>query len=396
MGTLTVRFVDGAKPREGRRVTKHHDRDGLLLRLERGARSWVWRGVAGGKRREVGLGPAVGSEATRRTKADVTLAEARKLARRCRDAAEAGDDPKTIRVQARRSGVPTFGEVAEKVIDMRAPGWRDSGRTEAQWRASLRDHAAALLDMPVNKVDAAAVLGVLIPHWHERPETANRVRVRIAAVLRFALAQGHRADDPTEAVKAALPTAKREKLHHAAVEHRDVADVLAKVRGHRAWWGTRLAVTFCTLTATRSGEARQARWSEVDLESKVWTVPGSRSKVDKDLRVPLSPQALAVLDEARKLGTGGDVIFPRARGPQPVAGGVLMALLRELNTGTTLHGMARASFRSWAADTGERREDAEAALGHVVPGVEGAYQRSDLLTRRAGLMDRWGAYCTRT
>ncbi|MDD9986560.1 MAG: Arm DNA-binding domain-containing protein [Spirochaetaceae bacterium] len=210
-------------------MTKHHDRDGLILRLEGGARSWIWRGVVEGRRREIGLDPAVASEAGRRGKG-VTLAEARKLARRRRDAAENGDDPKAVRVQARRSGVPTFGAISEAVIAIREPGWKDGGRSVQRWRASLRDHAGSLLGVPVNRITAAAVLEVLIPLWHAKPETANRVRVRISTVLRFALAQGHREDDPTEAIKAALPkNGNGEKVHHAAVAHADVADVLRAV-----------------------------------------------------------------------------------------------------------------------------------------------------------------------
>ena len=319
----------------------------------------------------------------------VTLAEARDLALECKRAAHRGDDPRAVRG---RRGVPTFADAADRVIALHAPGWKDGGKTEAQWRASLRDHAGALGPMPVDRVGAADILAVLNPVWHRRPETAHRVRTRISAVLKWAVAQGLRADDPSEAVKAALPNGKREKVHHAAVAHADVAAVLRAVRESGKWWGTRLAVLFATLTATRSGEARNARWSEIDGDT--WTVPGARSKVGKPHRVPLSRQALAVLAEARELGAGraGDVIFPRARGTDPVAGGVLMALLRELNTGTTLHGMARASFRSWCADRGVDRELAEAALAHVVPGVEGCYQRSDLHERRRALMQDWADY----
>ena len=356
---------------------------GLRLRvLASGARTWVWRGTYNGRRVDLGLGgyPVV------------TLAEARDLALECKRAAHRGDDPRVVRG---RRGVPTFGECAEKVIGLRAPGWKDSGRTADQWRNSLRDHAGALAPMRVDKVTAADVLAALNLIWHRRPETANRVRVRVSTILRWAIAQGLRGDDPAEAIKVALPkNGNGEKVHHRAVHHRGVAEVLRAVHGHRAWWGTRLAIVFATLTATRSGEARQARWSEIDMDTATWTVPGSRSKVGKDHRVPLSSSALAVLDEARRLGADrvGDVIFPRARGTDPVAGPVLGALMREVAPVTTLHGMARASFRSWCADEGVDGAVAEMALGHVVGGVEGCYQRSDLFERRREVMERWGAY----
>ena len=216
--------------------------------------------------------------------------------------------------------------------------------------------------------------------------------------MRWAIAEGHRADDPAgEAIQAAMPkNGNGEKRHHRAVGHASVADVLANVRASTGWWGTRLAIEFCTVTATRSGEARQARWSEIDREAGLWTVPAERMKTGKEHRVPLSRQALAVLDDARALGGGAPgavdgLVFPSARAPRAVAGTVLMALLADLDTGTTLHGM-RSAFRSWAAEQGVDRETAEAALAHTVKGVEGAYQRSDLFERRRALMQDWADY----
>ena len=217
-----------------------------------------------------------------------------------------------------------------------------------------------------------------------------------SAVMRWCVAERHRVDDPAgEAVRSALPkNGNGEKRHHRAVGHADVVDVLATVRSSSGWAGARLAVEFVTLTATRSDEGRAARWDEIDQEGRTWTIPGERMKTAQEHRVPLSRQALAVLDEARRLGDD-ELIFPAARGRGAIAGPVLGALLRELNIPGTLHGM-RASFRSWCADTGVDRETAEAALAHVVRGVEGAYQRSDLLTRRAEVMQTWADYVTET
>ena len=297
-------------------------------------------------------------------------------------------------IRARSSRLPEcrpFAECAGKVIALRSPGWKDTGRTADQWRASLREHAGKIMDMPVNRIDAAAVLGVLMPVWNDRPETANRVRVRIGSVLRWALAQGYRSDDPSEAVKAALPSAKREKLHHRAVHHRDVVGVLRAVNESHAFWSMPAAVVFATLTATRSGEARTVAWSDIDVDEKTWTIPAGSMKMNRPHRVPLSRQALDVLAEARRHGDDDEAtIFPAARADRPVAGGVLGQFMRDLGTGT-LHGM-RSAFRSWCADTAVDREVAEAALAHVVGGVEGAYQRSDLCDRRRELMQIWADY----
>ena len=319
----------------------------------------------------------------------VTLSEARDIALDCKRAARRGDDPRSV---IRSAGVPSFSECCDRVVALRSPGWKDTGRTADQWRASLRDHAGPIMGSSVNRVDAAAVLGVLMPIWNDRPVTAGRLRVRISSVLRWALAQGYRSDDPSEAVKAALPSAKREKVHHRAVHHSEVAHVLEKVAESPAFWSMRAAVLFATLTATRSAEARTVAWSDINLDEKTWTVPAGSTKTGKAHRVPLSRQALDVLAEARRHGDDDEAtIFPAARADRPVAGGVLGQFMRDLKVGTTLHGM-RSAFRSWCADEAVDREVAEAALAHVVGGVEGAYQRSDLCDRRRELMQVWADY----
>ena len=357
----------------------HGDQHGLRLRVTpSGSRQFIWRGTLHGKRVDRGIGawPVV------------TLAEARDMALDCKRAARRGDDPRSV---IRSAGVPSFAECADRVIALREPTWKDTGRTAAQWRASLRDHAGKIMDMPVNRVDAAAVLGVLVPIWNDRPVTAGRVRVRIGSVLRWALAQGYRSDDPSEAIKAALPSAKREKVHHRAVHHSEVVAVLDKVAESHAFWSMRACVRFATLTATRSAEARTVAWADIDDDEKVWTVPAACMKMGKEHRVPLSRQALDVLAEARRHGDDDGIIFPAARADRPVAGGVLGQFMRDLKVGSTLHGM-RAAFRSWCADEAVDREVAEAALAHVVQGVEGAYQRSDLCDRRRELMQKWADY----
>ncbi len=225
------------------------DQFGLRLRvLASGARTWVWRGTVNGKRVDYGLGgwPVV------------TLTEARDVALEMKRAAFRGDDPRAVRG---RRGVPTFGECAEKVIVMREPGWKDSGRTADQWRSSLKDYAGALAPMPVDKVTAADILAVLNPVWHRRPETANRVRVRISTILRWAVAQGLRSDDPSEAIKAALPKNGNggEKRHHAAVAHADVADVLRAVHGKNTGHGGGRAWRSSSPRSRRPGAGRRGR-----------------------------------------------------------------------------------------------------------------------------------------
>ena len=265
------------------------------------ARSWSQRLRIDGKPRNVGLGgfPLV------------TLAEARQRALDNARMVEHGTgDPR----RPRRT-VPTFVQAVEKVIELHRAGWKGSARTERNWRASLRDHAAALADVAVDRISTADVLRVLSPIWHEKPETADRVRTRISAVMKWAVAEGHRTDDPAgDAIREALPKRNGGTRHHRAVPHAEVGAALATVRESGAWWGSRLAVLFATLTAVRSGEATAAQWSEIDMDAATWTVPASRSKTKREHRVALSRQAVRVLHEARELARGGvdpaGVVFP--------------------------------------------------------------------------------------
>ena len=341
------------------------------------SKSWAQRLRVNGKPTNVGLG----------SYPVVTLAEARAKALENRRAVNQGRDPR------RGAGVPTFAEAAEKVIGIHAAGWKDGGKNEKQWRASLRDYAIPRLGRrPVDEITTADVMAVLLPIWHSKPETARRVRRRIGAIMKWAIAEGHRGDNPAgEAIAAALPKNNGARTHHRALPPGEVSAALAKVRQAEAWPGAKLCLEFVTLTAVRSGEARLATWDEVDLESQVWTVPAERTKTGKALRVPLSGRALEVLNEARKLDGGGGLLFTSPRG-KPLSNRALSDLLRELGIEGTVHGML-AAFRSWAAETGTPREAAEAALGHVIgSAVEQAYIRTDVLGARRAVMERWAAH----
>ena len=235
---------------------------------------------------------------------------------------------------------------------------------------------------------------VLEPIWSALPETARRVKQRISAVMRWAISQGLRQDDPTSALGMALPRNSTVKQHHRALPHARVQDVLGRVQKSSAWEGTKLALTFLALTATRSGEARLARWEEIDTETATWTIPGKRMKSRRSHRVPLSWAALRVLDTAREIDDGSGLVFPSAtKSGRPLSDSTLSKLLRDLGIAMVPHGL-RSSFRDWCGETGVPRELAEWALAHVVKGVEGAYARSDLLERRRPLMDAWGQYVT--
>ena len=319
----------------------------------------------------------------------VTLAMARERALENARAIAEGRDP---RRSARTA--PTFAEACETVIAIHAGNWKPGARTGVNWRASLRDYALPRLGaMPVDAIACADVMDVLLPIWFTKRDTARSVRQRIGAVMKWAVAQGHRPDNPAgDALSGALPNNAGPRRHQRALPHAEVGAALARVRASGAHPGTVLAFEFLVLTAARSGEVRNARWEEFDVEGAVWTVPAERMKAGRAHRVPLSPRALAVLDEARRRRPGAGTVFPSPTG-RTQAHTYMALLLRELKIDAVPHGF-RSSFRDWAAEcTDAPREVCELALAHVNSDrVEAAYRRSDLFDRRRVLMDDWAEY----
>ena len=258
----------------------------------------------------------------------------------------------------------------------------------------MREYAFPRLGKrPVGEITTADVLAVLTPIWHDKPETARRVRQRIGAVMKWAVAQGYRGDNPAgEAIGQALPRHSDLKWHMKALPHGGVAGAIEAVRGSDASMAAKLAFEFLVLTAARSGEVRLAAWNEFNLDAGEWTVPGERMKAKRPHRVPLSARALDILNEARALSDGTGLVFPSPAG-RALSDSTLSKRLRELGIAAVPHGF-RSSFRDWAQErTNAPREIQEAALAHTVKDkVEAAYARSDLFERRRKLMNQWAAY----
>lgn len=353
---------------------------GLSLLVREGAsgirKTWAQRLRIGGKPVNIGLGPFE----------FVSLAEAREKAFENARAVYQGRDPRD------RSGdVPTFEAAVEKVIAIHAPTFRNP-RTAEIFRSVMDAYAIPRFGRKlVSEVTTADVLAVLTPIWNEKHETARRVRQRIGTVMKWAVAERYREDNPAgAAIGAALPKNGGRAKHQRAVAHAKVGEALAKVRGSaRAWPGTKLAFEFLVLTGARSGEVRGATWDEIDAEAATWTVPAERMKGGAEHRVPLAPRALAVLEAARELSDGSGLVFPSPRG-KVLSDSTLSKLIRELGVPGTPHGF-RSSFRDWAAEcTDADHAVMELSLAHAVgSAVERAYSRSDLFERRRELMAAW-------
>ena len=342
------------------------------------SKTWAQAVSPNGRKTSLGLGswPVVTLAMAR----DRALANARAIAEGC--------DPRR-----RMQQVPTFAQANETVIAIHAESWK-SDRSESQWRASMRDYVLPRLARKrVDAVTTADVMAVLLPIWSTKRETARRVRQRIGAVMKWAVAQGYRDDNPAgDAIAAALPKTAVRQQHMRALPHAEVGAALARVKGSGAYRGTMLAFEFLVLTAARSGEVRNARWEQIDRDGAVWTIPAERMKAGREHRVPLSPRALGVLDGAAELFDGQGLVFPSPTG-RVLNHATMTSLLRGLGIDAVAHGF-RSSFRDWAAEcTDAPREVCELALAHVNSDrVEAAYRRTDLFDRRRALMNDWAAY----
>ena len=289
--------------------------------------------------------------------------------------------------------MPTFAESAKRVIALNAPTWKHH-KTAVQWGNSLATYVLPQFGRrPVDQVTGEDILGALTPIWTSKPETARRVKRRIGAVLKWAVAQGWRTDNPAgETLSQVLPKTPRFRAHFKAIHYSEVAGALARVRESKASAATRLSFEFMVLTAARGGEVRNMNWGEVDLDAATWTIPAERMKSEREHRVPLSDRTIEILDEARTIDDGSGLVFP-SRSGRPLSNMTHLKLLRTLGIDCVPHGF-RSSFRDWAAEcTDAPHAVMEAALAHVVGNsTEAAYFRSDLFERRRGLMDAWAAY----
>jgi integrase len=385
---LTTRELAALSRRGQHRVSRS-----LYLQITpTGTRSWLFRYRRHGRPYWVGLGPI-----------DlVTLVEARAKVIALRKLLLDGQDPAEHRRAARQQAAlaaarsVTFENCAERYIKAHSAGWKN-GKHRAQWQSTLSTYAYPVIGpLPVAAIDTGLIMQVLEPIWATKPETASRVRGRIESILDWAAARGYRqGDNPARwrgHLQRLLPA--RAKVapveHHAALPYPDMPAFMTALR-QQAGTGA-AALRFTILTATRTGEALGTCWDEIDLKARTWTVPSSRMKAGRPHVVPLSDQAIALLQAAPR---SSGLVFEGARAGRPLSNTAMIMTLRRMGRGElTTHGF-RSSFRDWAAEqTRYPNHVVEMALAHTIGDkVEAAYRRGDLLAKRRSLMKDWAAYC---
>jgi len=350
-------------------------------------RSWIFRYVRNGKARHVGMGSTE----------YVTLSEARERAIEYRRMLARGEDPldtkRGVKLEQQRAEArsKTFRDCALEYIAAHEQTWRGDGSRQ-QWTASLEQHAFPKIgNISIADITVTDVVAVLDPIARKIPETAGRVRHRIAKILDWAHARDLRPNDNPARRPNLLPKRKKTREHFAAMPYVAVPAFMHELRQRPSMVAR--ALELLILTAARPGELLGMRWSEIDLASATWTIPGERMKSGRPHRVPLSGRAVELLADLPR--EGAFTFLGRSAGVRSNPHG-LRKLLRRMGHSVTAHGF-RASFKTWAGErTNYAREVVEAALAHVIgDAAEQAYARGDMLARRRQLMETWAEYCSK-
>ena len=387
MGKLRKKDIENAQP--GDRLS---DGDGLRLDIDQNGRGrWFFRFTSPVTRKErlAGFGPL----------RDVSLTEARELTAAARSQIRKGIDPlevkrtarETAKVEERRA--VTFRAYADTYISTHETAWKNAVHRRG-WRNSLRDYAYPVIGaLAVGDVGTDDVLRVLRPIWDAKKETARAVRQRMEMILAAAKVEGLRSGENPAQWKGhldhLLPRHKRTQVHHAALPYSEFP----------AFWKSLTADTsdaaallrFTIATCTRYSEAANAVRSEIDMEKRLWTIPGSRMKGGREHIVPLNDAAVAAIKSSR---TEVGLIFPATRSGKKMSDVTLIKCIKRHTTlPATTHGF-RSTFRDWTGDcTDFPREIAEATLAHAVgSAVEAAYRRGTALVKRRTLMDAWSNF----
>ena len=392
-------FLKSARSVETVTEVGYHRCDrGLYLQVAgSGTKSWLFRykSPVTAKQREMGLGSLN----------LVSLAAARNIALECRRQVLSGLDPLEERARVKRvrqleqARSITFREAAEQCIASKKPEWKNAKHAQ-QWSNTLNAYAYPVFgDLSISDLDTDLVLKAIEPIWISKAETASRVRQRIETVWDWARARKYvEGENPArlrghlDKILAKTAKVKRVK-HHAAVPYKQIATFITKLRDRKG--SSALAMEFMILTAARTGEVRGAKWQEIDLTTKVWTIPAGRMKAGKEHRVPLCDRALQILNSMKSNRNPDEFVFPGWKAGTGLSDGAMLALLRKMEVGPyTPHGF-RSTFRDWAAEEAHQfsNETVELALAHTIRNkAEAAYRRGDQLERRRELMAAWSEH----
>ena len=379
-------------------VGYHNCAQGLYLQVSKqGTKSWLYRYTSPltQTRREMGLGSFN----------FVSLAQARQYAIEGKRLVINGQDPieerkkEQIKVQLKQARNLTFKEIAEACISAKAPEWKNAKHAQ-QWNNSLEAYAFPILgELPISDINTDHILRALEPIWITKAETASRVRQRIETIWDYGKARNYVSGENPARLRGHLDkilskTVKVKRVRHfPALPYEEIGIFLQELRQRKGY--SALALEFLILTAARTSEIIGAKWAEIDLEKKVWTLPADRMKVGKEHRVPLCSRAIEILTNITSNRNPEEHVFSGWKQNTGLSNNALLALLKKMGrSDITAHGF-RSTFRDWAAEEAHTfaNETIELALAHTIKNkAEAAYRRGDQLERRRELMAAWSEY----
>lgn len=367
---------------------KVSDFEGLFVLVKvNGSKLWQLKYRLDGKERlfSIGVYP------------DVSLAQARKAKEQARALIAAGTDPSDAKQEEKHRRIELKGQTFEKLgsafLDKQLKEGKSKAtldKTEYHLKLANRDFGRK----PITEITAPMILKTLRKvEVKGNYETAHRLRARIGSVFRYAVASGLAESDPTYALRDALirPT----RVHRAAIiDPKSLGQLMREIAVFEGQATTRIGLQLLAILAQRPGEIRHAKWEEFDFAERVWSIPAAKMKMRRDHLVPLPEQALALLDELRRINGNGEYLFPSLRTwTRPMSENTLNAALRRMGYSgeeMTAHGF-RASFSTLANESGLWNPDAiERALAHVEKNeVRRAYARGEHWDERVRLADWW-------
>ena len=387
---LTDTAIKALKPTE--RQYKRGDSEGLfLLVMPNGSKLWRFRYRFGGKPKDLALGEYP----------DTSLALAREKRNAYRKLLAAGKDPgaahRAEKQLKKHGGETSFETIARKWFADRRPGWKASHADTLLARLE-KDIFPAIGRRQIGEITSQELLGVLRRiAARGAEETARRNRQVCGQVFRYAVASGLAERDISADLDGLLPVSKKGRMA-ALTDPKKVGPLLRAIEGYDGYMPTRCALRLAPLVFVRPGELRGAEWSEIDLDGtdKEWRIPGHRMKMGKAHVVPLSRQAVAIIEELKALTGGGRYLFPSIRtASRPISDNTINAALRRL--GYTSDEMTGHGFRTTAStllnERGWEPDAIERQLAHAPRNkVRAAYNRSELLDKRRHMMQAWADY----
>lgn len=379
----------------------HRCGQGLYLQVSKqGTKSWLYRykSPITQKQREMGLGSLN----------FVGLAEARQLAISQKRLVIDGKDPieerKRSRVEQQLSQARnlSFEDVALACITSKSHEWKNAKHAQ-QWKNTLATYAFPVIGhLPISEITTDLILRILEPIWVTKAETASRVRQRLETIWDYGKARNYVDGENPARLKGHLDkilskTAKVKRVRHfPALPYNEIGSFVKELRTRSGY--SALGLEFLILTAARTGEIIGAKWSEIDLEKAVWTIPSGRMKAGVEHRVPLSSRAVEILESITSNRNPEEYIFSGWKRNTGLSNNAFLALLKKMErSDITTHGF-RSCFRDWAAEEAYQfsNETIELALAHTITNkVEAAYRRGDQLERRRELMSEWGNFIER-